>query len=41
METNFFVKSHGLGNCYIVIEANAIHDDVKELFKESDLIILN
>ena len=28
-------------NCYIVIEANAIHDDVKELFKESDLIILN
>lgn len=28
-------------NCYIVIEANTLHDDVKELFNESDLIILN
>lgn len=28
-------------NCYIVIEANALNDDVYELFNESDLIILN
>ena len=28
-------------NCYIVIEANSLNEDVKELFKESDLIILN
>lgn len=28
-------------NCYIVIEADALDNDVKELFKESDLIILN
>ena len=24
METNFFVKSHGLGNCYIVIDSDKI-----------------
>lgn len=28
-------------NCYIVIEANSLNDDVNELFNESDLIILN
>lgn len=28
-------------NCYIVIEANFLNDDVNELFNESDLIILN
>lgn len=28
-------------NCYIVIEANALNEDVENLFKESDLIILN
>lgn len=28
-------------NCYIVVEADALDNDVKELFKESDLIILN
>ena len=28
-------------NCYIVIEAKSLADDVNELFKESDLIILN
>jgi hypothetical protein len=28
-------------NCYIVIEANTLQDDVKELFNESDLIIIN
>lgn len=25
METNFFVKSHGLGNCYIVIDSDKIN----------------
>lgn len=28
-------------NCYIVIEANSLDEDVEELFNESDLIILN
>lgn len=28
-------------NCYIVIEADALDNDVKELFNESDLIILS
>lgn len=28
-------------NCYLVIEANTLDKDVEELFKESDLIILN
>lgn len=28
-------------NCFIVIEANSLNEDVANLFKESDLIILN
>lgn len=30
METNFYVKSHGLGNCYIVIDSDKIDFDLTD-----------
>src|SRR5574344_451184 len=31
METNFYVKSHGLGNCYIVIESDNINFELTDM----------